>query len=113
MPGRNAAELIVNQINAAGGIGGVPLKPVYVDEGQGTDGVVAEFRRLASDASMQAMVAALSSEMRAALFGLNPLDPAAYLLAVFSLAIVVCAAVYLPSRRALGLAPLEALRHDA
>jgi branched-chain amino acid transport system substrate-binding protein len=61
MPGRNAADLMISQINAAGGVAGVPLKPVYVDEGQGTDGVVAEFRRLASDSSMQAMVAALSS----------------------------------------------------
>ncbi len=55
---------------------------------------------------------ALSGEIRAALFGLNPLDPAAYLLAAVSLATVVSAAVYLPARRALGMAPLEALRHD-
>jgi branched-chain amino acid transport system substrate-binding protein len=61
MPGRNAADLMISQLNASGGIAGVPLKPVYVDEGQGTDGVVAEFRRLASDSSMQAMIAALSS----------------------------------------------------
>jgi putative ABC transport system permease protein len=56
---------------------------------------------------------ALSTEMRAALFGLNPLDPLAYALAVVSLAIVVSGAVYLPARRALGMAPLDALRHDA
>jgi ABC-type antimicrobial peptide transport system permease subunit len=55
---------------------------------------------------------ALSGEMREALFGLNPLDPVAYLLAVVSLATVVSAAVYLPARRALGMAPLDALRHD-
>jgi predicted permease len=55
---------------------------------------------------------ALSGEIRAALFGLNPLDPAAFLLAVVSLATVVSAAVYLPARRTLGMAPLEALRHD-
>jgi branched-chain amino acid transport system substrate-binding protein len=61
MPGRNAAELVINQINASGGIGGVPIKPIYVDEGQGTDGVIAEFRRLASDNANQAMIAALSS----------------------------------------------------
>ena len=35
MPGRNAAELVIKQINASGGIGGVPIKPIYVDEGQG------------------------------------------------------------------------------
>ncbi len=61
MPGRNAADLVVNQINQSGGIGGVPIKPIYVDEGQGTDGVVAEFRKLASDNANQVMVAALSS----------------------------------------------------
>jgi branched-chain amino acid transport system substrate-binding protein len=61
MPGRNAAELMISQINGAGGIGGVPIKPIYVDEGQGTEGVVAEFRKLASDQTNQAMIAALSS----------------------------------------------------
>lgn len=61
MPGRNAAELVIEQINAAGGIGGVKIKPTYVDEGQGTEGVVAEFRRLAADQNNQVIVAALSS----------------------------------------------------
>jgi branched-chain amino acid transport system substrate-binding protein len=61
MPGRNAAELVIEQINASGGIGGVPIKPTYVDEGQGTEGVVAEFRRLAVDPVNQVMIAALSS----------------------------------------------------
>jgi branched-chain amino acid transport system substrate-binding protein len=61
VPGRNAAELLINQINASGGIGGVPIKPIYVDEGQGTDGVIAEFRKLASDNTNQVMIAALSS----------------------------------------------------
>ncbi|MCC6778898.1 MAG: ABC transporter substrate-binding protein [Hyphomicrobiales bacterium] len=61
VPARNAAELVINQMNGAGGIGGVRIKPTYVDEAQGTDGVVAEFRRLASDPTNQAMIAALSS----------------------------------------------------
>ncbi len=61
MPGRNAAELVISQMNAAGGIGGVHIKPIYVDEGQGTDGVVTEFRKLASDSANQVMIAALSS----------------------------------------------------
>ena len=61
MPGRNAAEVVISQINASGGIGGVPIKPAYVDEGQGTDAVVSEFRKLASDSNNQAMIAALSS----------------------------------------------------
>ncbi|MDQ0314375.1 ABC transporter substrate-binding protein [Amorphus orientalis] len=61
MPGRNAAELMIEQINADGGIGGVPIKPTYVDEAQGGEGVVSEFRRLAEDPEMDVMVAALSS----------------------------------------------------
>lgn len=61
MPGRNAAELVIKQINASGGIDGVPIKPIYVDEGQGSAGVIAEFRRLASDNANEVMIAALSS----------------------------------------------------
>jgi branched-chain amino acid transport system substrate-binding protein len=61
IPGRNAAELMIERINAAGGIKGVRLKPVFVDEAQGGAGVVSEFRRLASDENMLVMVAALSS----------------------------------------------------
>jgi branched-chain amino acid transport system substrate-binding protein len=61
MPGRNAAELMIDQINAKGGIGGVKVRPIFVDEAQGGAGVVSEFRRLASDQSVQGMIAALSS----------------------------------------------------
>ena len=61
VPGRNAADVVISQINASGGIGGVPVKPIYVDEGQGTNAVVAEFRKLSSDSNNQVMIAALSS----------------------------------------------------
>lgn len=61
MPGRQGAELIVEQINAAGGIGGVPVEPIYVDEAQGAQGVISEYRRLAESGSVAAMIAALSS----------------------------------------------------
>lgn len=61
MPGRQGAELIIEQINAQGGIGGVPLAPVYVDEAQGAQGVIAEYRRLAESRAVEVMVAALSS----------------------------------------------------
>ncbi len=61
MPGRNAAELMIDQINKNGGIDGVKIAPTYVDEAQGGEGVVSEFRRLAGDDSMDVMVAALSS----------------------------------------------------
>lgn len=60
-PGRDAAELMIERINAKGGIGGVPLSATYVDEGQGTEGVIAEYRKLAGDAANEVMIAALSS----------------------------------------------------
>ena len=61
MPGRQGAELIIEQINAAGGIAGVPINPIYVDEAQGAQGVISEYRRLAESGSVDAMIAALSS----------------------------------------------------
>ncbi|MCW1934976.1 ABC transporter substrate-binding protein [Pararhodobacter zhoushanensis] len=61
MPGRQGAELIIEQINAEGGIGGVPIVPTYVDEGQGAQGVISEYRRLAESGTVEAMIAALSS----------------------------------------------------
>lgn len=61
MPGRNAAELMIDMINEDGGIDGVPIRATYVDEAQGTEGVVSEFRRLAGEESNQVMIAALSS----------------------------------------------------
>jgi branched-chain amino acid transport system substrate-binding protein len=61
MPGKNAADLMIDDINAKGGIGGVPVKATFVDEAQGAQGVIAEYRRLAGDANNQVMVAALSS----------------------------------------------------
>ncbi len=61
MPGKNAADLMIEMINATGGIGGVPLAATYVDEAQGAQGVIAEYRRLASDQKNQVMIAALSS----------------------------------------------------
>src|ERR1700752_1977170 len=61
LPGKNAADLMIEEINAGGGIGGVPLRATYVDEAQGTQGVIAKYRRLAADANNQVMIAALSS----------------------------------------------------
>lgn len=61
LPGKNAADVIIDDVNAKGGIAGVPIKPTYVDEAQGAQGVIAEYRRLAEDPSNQVMVAALSS----------------------------------------------------
>jgi ABC-type antimicrobial peptide transport system permease subunit len=51
-------------------------------------------------------------QLRTALNGVDPLDPLAFAAAVAVLATVVGAAAYLPTRRALGLTPLAALRRD-
>jgi branched-chain amino acid transport system substrate-binding protein len=61
MPGKQAADLLIEQINAAGGIGGVPVSATFVDEAQGAEGVIAEYRRLAEDPANAVMIAALSS----------------------------------------------------
>ena len=50
--------------------------------------------------------------VRAALLGLNPLDPLAIIGAAAFLATVIFGAAYLPARRALGIGPLAALRHE-
>lgn len=60
-PGEQAAELMIDMINADGGIGGVPVKATYVDEAQGAEGVISEYRRLAEGGETDAMIAALSS----------------------------------------------------
>ncbi|RVU36984.1 ABC transporter substrate-binding protein [Hwanghaeella grinnelliae] len=61
MPGKQAAELMIERINADGGIGGLPIEAKFVDEAQGAEGVISEYRRMAEDPSNQVAVAALSS----------------------------------------------------
>lgn len=61
MPGKQGAEIIIEQINADGGIGGVPISASFVDEAQGAEGVLSEYRRLAENGQTEAMIAALSS----------------------------------------------------
>jgi predicted permease len=67
---------------------------------------------LAGLAIIAIAVTAFSAELRATLFGLDPLDPAAFSVAVSVLVGVTLLAAYLPARRALGIGPLAALRHD-
>lgn len=61
VPSRKACEMLVEQINAAGGIAGVPVRPIFVDEGPGTDHLVGEFRRLVQSEGVQVMMSAISS----------------------------------------------------
>ena len=56
--------------------------------------------------------AGLARFLRGRLFGISDLDPAAYLAAIAIFTLTVALAAILPARRALGIDPLRALRHD-
>lgn len=59
VPGKEAAEVVIDDINKRGGIRGVPIRATFVDEAQGLQQTVSEFRRLARE--VDAQIAALSS----------------------------------------------------
>src|SRR5919197_4514201 len=59
--GLNAGELVFDQINAAGGIGGVKVKYQKVDENGPTDQVVTNYRRLVTDEKVDAVIGYTSS----------------------------------------------------
>jgi branched-chain amino acid transport system substrate-binding protein len=48
-PAKVAADMWIEDFNAAGGIDGVKLKPTWIDEGQGADKFLSEYRRLAQE----------------------------------------------------------------
>jgi putative ABC transport system permease protein len=56
--------------------------------------------------------AALTRYLSAMLFDLTPLDPATYIAVAVSFGLVALIASYLPARRATGIDPMVALRHD-
>src|SRR5438128_8421873 len=59
--GKNLAEWMVDKWNKEGGIRGVKVKLVIVDEAGGPDKVVTEFRRLVLDEKVEAVVGYTSS----------------------------------------------------
>jgi branched-chain amino acid transport system substrate-binding protein len=61
VPARQAAELIFEEINKAGGIGGVPVRAIFVDEAPGTEHLVGEYRRLVQNEGVQVVFASISS----------------------------------------------------
>ena len=61
VPARHAAEMLAEQINADGGIDGVPIKLHFVDEGAGLETLLTEYRRLVEDEGMDVMFASISS----------------------------------------------------
>jgi branched-chain amino acid transport system substrate-binding protein len=60
-PGKNTAEWLVDKWNKEGGIRGVKVRLVMVDEAGGPDKQVTEFRRLALDEKVDAIVGYTSS----------------------------------------------------
>ncbi|MGF1621064.1 MAG: ABC transporter substrate-binding protein [Rhodomicrobiaceae bacterium] len=60
-PAKAAAEMMIEDMNAKGGIGGVPVRAFYVDEGAGGEALLAEYRRLVQDEKTDVMFAAISS----------------------------------------------------
>lgn len=69
VPARNAAELLLEQLNAGKapapystvGIAGIPIRAVYTDEAGGADKQVAELRRLVLDERVDVVVGYISS----------------------------------------------------
>ena len=61
VPGKAAAEMLIEEMNAAGGIGGVKIAPTFVDEGIGGDKLLSEYRRLVQEQGVTTMLASISS----------------------------------------------------
>ncbi len=60
-PAKVAAKMIAEDLNANGGIGGVPVKLFFVDEGAGSETLLSEYRRLVQSVNVDAMFASISS----------------------------------------------------
>lgn len=61
VPAKNAAEIIIDDINAQGGIGGVKLSAAFIDEGVGADKMLSEYRRVVQEQGVKTMLSAISS----------------------------------------------------
>jgi ABC-type lipoprotein release transport system permease subunit len=59
-----------------------------------------------------AAAAALGRSMSSLLFGVEPLDPAAYAMATGVILTAAALATYLPARRAAAIDPMETLRAE-
>jgi branched-chain amino acid transport system substrate-binding protein len=61
VPAKAAADLYIEQINAAGGIKGAKIVPIYIDEGVGGDKFLSEYRRVVQEQGVKIMLASISS----------------------------------------------------
>jgi len=61
VPARDAAQMYIEELNAKGGIDGVKIKPIYIDEGVGGDRLLSEYRRVVQEEKAELMLASISS----------------------------------------------------
>ncbi len=61
VPAKAAAEILIDDLNAQGGIGGVKIVPTFIDEGTGGDKMLSEYRRLVQEQGVKTMLSAISS----------------------------------------------------
>lgn len=61
VPARSAAEMLAEEINARGGIQGVPVSLNFIDEGAGVETLTSEYRRLVDQVGVDVMFASISS----------------------------------------------------
>jgi len=61
VPSKNAAEWLIDKYNKEGGIGGVRIRPIYIDEAGGAEKQVSEFRRLVLDEKVDLVIGYISS----------------------------------------------------
>jgi branched-chain amino acid transport system substrate-binding protein len=60
-PAKVAADMWIEEFNAAGGVDGVKLRQTWIDEGQGAEKFLSEYRRLAQEPGEKLMLSAISS----------------------------------------------------
>lgn len=60
--GKAGAEIAIDEINAAGGVDGVKLRMLVIDEGVGSDRLLSEYRRLVQEERVTLSSAAISNE---------------------------------------------------
>jgi branched-chain amino acid transport system substrate-binding protein len=61
VPAKSAADILIEDLNARGGILGAKVTPIYIDEGIGSDKLLSEYRRVVQEQGVEVMLAAISS----------------------------------------------------
>jgi branched-chain amino acid transport system substrate-binding protein len=61
VPSKNAADWLIEKYNREGGVGGVKIRSIHIDEAGGPEKQVAEFRRLVLDEKVDLVIGYISS----------------------------------------------------